>query len=147
MEKISRSLAETEAIARDFLTRLTVKRGTGCAATIIGLRGDLGAGKTAFTQAVARILGIKDKVQSPTFVLIRNYIILKNHWRKLVHIDCYRLASGADLLKLGWRELTATPTNLIFIEWPERVTELLPPETSRIYFEFINETGRKIIYD
>lgn len=174
MEKISHSLAETEQIAIECLEQLA--RGNYPAqvgkATLVGLEGDLGSGKTTFTQAVARQLGIRASVQSPTFVIIKTYSIPRRQgvprrqgeslpfgkdspcqwppcqwpWRRLVHIDCYRLGRAEDLLRLGWRELAADPANLILVEWPERVGDLLSSPTLIIKFEVLGETKRKIIY-
>lgn len=159
MEIISCSLAETEQVAKEFLAKLakTVKKLEY--ATVVTLSGELGAGKTAFTQAAARALGIRARVTSPTFVIMKNYLVKKGEtlpegkvspwgwpWRRLMHIDCYRLSSGEDLLKLGWRELAASAASLIFIEWPERVGDLLAAPTSRIKFEVVGETERSIIY-
>jgi len=159
---MSKSLAETEQIASDFLSNLD-KQPARNSATVVGLSGDLGSGKTTFTQAAARTLGVRDAVQSPTFVIIKSYAIPKNWqgeslpaskdspsvwpWRKLVHIDCYRLEKPEDLTKLGWAELAADSANLIFIEWPENVMAALLPGLITIKFETISETERKIVYD
>jgi len=156
MEKVSKNLAETEQIAKNFLEKLIIwaaKRNEN-SATVVGLSGDLGSGKTTFTQAIALALGIKDTVQSPTFVIIKNYkthcqgLPLTNYpWGKLVHIDCYRFEKPEDLIKLGWAELIADSVNLIFIEWPENVAVALPSDLFQIKFETVDETTRKIIYD
>lgn len=153
MERVSKNLAETEVIAWDFLTHLTVKVETNQRATVVGLHGDLGAGKTTFVQAIGRALGIKDRITSPTFVLIKNYAIPQigkaspRQWKKLVHIDCYRLEKLEELGKLSWSELIADQSNLILIEWPERVEKILPAETIKINFEILGETERKIVYN
>ncbi|MFH1170369.1 MAG: tRNA (adenosine(37)-N6)-threonylcarbamoyltransferase complex ATPase subunit type 1 TsaE [Candidatus Vogelbacteria bacterium] len=67
-------------------------------------------------------------------------------WERLVHIDCYRLDRSDDLLHLGWNEIVADPNNLILVEWPERVGDLLSSSTLKIKFEVIDENSRKIIY-
>ncbi|MBI2097990.1 MAG: tRNA (adenosine(37)-N6)-threonylcarbamoyltransferase complex ATPase subunit type 1 TsaE [Candidatus Vogelbacteria bacterium] len=159
MEIVSRSLAETEEAARAFLDKLKPAKGR---ATVIGLLGELGSGKTAFTQAAARALGIRAPVQSPTFVIMKTYAVsgkwqgspLTNGkgdpfcpWGNLIHIDCYRLNKADDLLHLGWDELAADPANLILVEWPERVGNLLSSPALKIKFEVVDENSRKIIYD
>src|ERR1035437_10881724 len=97
-------------------------------ATIIALSGDLGAGKTTLAQEVARILGIKENVISPTFVIMKRYGISDplSHYNDLVHIDAYRLKSSNELLHLGWSEISANPKNIILVEWPELVPECIP---------------------
>ncbi|MBI4135934.1 MAG: tRNA (adenosine(37)-N6)-threonylcarbamoyltransferase complex ATPase subunit type 1 TsaE [Candidatus Vogelbacteria bacterium] len=143
MEIVSRSLAETEEIARAFLDKLKPAKGR---ATVVGLLGELGSGKTTFTQAAARALGIRAPVQSPTFVIMKKYPITGAAWENLIHIDCYRLDRADDLLHLGWNELATSPENLILVEWPERVGNLLSSPTLKIKFEVAGETSRKIIY-
>lgn len=151
MEIISHSLVETADFASRILVELADKRRTN-QATLVGLSGDLGSGKTTFTQAVARALGITGRVTSPTFVIMKKYQGLtlleakESPWKNLIHIDCYRLESQKDLLHLGWKEIVADKNNLILVEWPERVGELISSPTLKIKFEVINETTRKIIY-
>ncbi|MEK7552941.1 MAG: tRNA (adenosine(37)-N6)-threonylcarbamoyltransferase complex ATPase subunit type 1 TsaE [Patescibacteria group bacterium] len=148
METISQNLIATAEFAAECLKFLN-QTSASTEATVVGLSGELGAGKTAFTQAVARALGVRAAVLSPTFVLIKTYPLPKNanwHWRRLVHLDCYRLDQAADLAKLGWAELSADSANLIFVEWPERVAEILPATTTKIIFEIIGEFTRRISF-
>jgi tRNA threonylcarbamoyladenosine biosynthesis protein TsaE len=126
MKYVSKSLEETEKIARDFVATLT----SSSAATVVGLYGTLGAGKTAFTQAAARALGVGEEITSPTFVIEKVYELAGKPFARLVHIDAYRLLKPEELLHLGWRELIADPQNLIFIEWPENVAEIMPPHAA-----------------
>ncbi len=150
MEIVSNSLAQTQAFAVEILEKLAVfQTKNQTRATVVGLSGDLGAGKTTFTQAVARALGIKDVVQSPTFVIMKSYPTGKDspcQWGRLIHLDCYRLERAEELARLGWAELIADPTNLILVEWPERVAEIIPTSSAQIKFEVVSETARKIIY-
>ncbi|MBI3020296.1 MAG: tRNA (adenosine(37)-N6)-threonylcarbamoyltransferase complex ATPase subunit type 1 TsaE [Parcubacteria group bacterium] len=62
-----------------------------------------------------------------------------------IHIDCYRIDASKEIALLGWDEKVKNPRNLIFVEWAERIEELLPPKTMRIYFEFVDESKRKIV--
>ncbi len=149
MQKLSKSLEETRELARDFLASLSVNN---AGATVIGLSGDLGSGKTAFTQAIARELGVAENITSPTFVLEKIYPVklpVGNHgtskFQKLIHVDAYRLESGEELLKLGFGELLQDKSNLIIIEWVERVREILG-EFREIDFKFIDEQTREIRY-
>jgi tRNA threonylcarbamoyladenosine biosynthesis protein TsaE len=110
----------------------------GQAPRIIALQGDLGGGKTTFTQGLAKGLGVKDKVLSPTFPIIRKY----SGKRELIHIDCYRIESK-DLLSLGWKEMLESKA-VIVIEWAEKIKEILPVETLWIHFRFLNEKERAL---
>ncbi len=113
-------------------------------AIVVALSGELGAGKTTLTQFIARELGIKENVISPTFILIKNYEIKNKIFNKLVHIDAYRFEHENELLKLGWEELLANPKNLILIEWPEKVSKIIPKDVIWIKLEHKNEEERMI---
>lgn len=113
-------------------------------ATVVALAGDLGAGKTTLTQAIARALGIKETVISPTFVIMKSYKLSDSVFSTLVHIDAYRLNSAKELLRLGWDELISNPKNLILIEWPERVSEIIPKDATKIYLAHVDEKTRNI---
>ena len=96
---------------------------------------------------MARELGITETVTSPTFVIEKIYEIpasAKSRFKHLIHIDAYRLESPSELARLGFVEIVADSSNLIFIEWPERLGDLLPPTTIRLNFSHVNETTRKI---
>ena len=117
---------------------------SGESATVVALMGDLGAGKTTLTQAIALELGIQENVISPTFVIMKSYPITGGTHEKLVHIDAYRLHGGHELLKLGWSELIADPKNLVFIEWPERVFDIIPGTANSVSLTHISEEERGI---
>ena len=85
---ISKSLEETQQLAHEWVNSLDTSRNE---ALVVGLYGNLGAGKTAFTQAVARELGIQEIVTSPTFVIEKIYPTSHPHFARLIHIDAYRL--------------------------------------------------------
>ncbi|MEK7150296.1 MAG: tRNA (adenosine(37)-N6)-threonylcarbamoyltransferase complex ATPase subunit type 1 TsaE [Patescibacteria group bacterium] len=142
MKILSKSLENTEKMAREFVEKEFVKNDGG--ALIVGLYGDLGSGKTAFTQVVAKCLGVKETVTSPTFVIEKIYKLDHRDFEHLIHIDAYRLKNGDELLHLGWEEIAKNPKNIIFIEWPERVAEILPNNMKKIYFTFVNEDTREI---
>ena len=140
MRYISKSMEETRAIAKEFLNTLEL----GEKAVIVALQGDLGAAKTTFTQAVGAELGIAENMQSPTFVIEKIYEIDWKGFKHLIHIDAYRLESSDELLRLGWREISREPENLIFIEWPENVASIIPADAKKISFGFIDEETREI---
>lgn len=110
---------------------------------VIALTGQLGTGKTIFVQGFAKELGIKEKIISPTFVLIRQHEIPKSG-KILYQIDLYRLENIKDLKHLGLEEILSNPDNVTLIEWAEKAKELLPKDTTWVSFESLDETVRKI---
>ncbi len=123
MKYVSNSIEETQKVADDFISMLSPKSD---GAIVVGLSGDLGAGKTAFTKCVAKSLGIEDTVTSPTFVIEKIYALSDQKFSHLIHIDAYRLDRSSELLNLGWQKIVADPKNLIFVEWSERVIDIMP---------------------
>ena len=113
-------------------------------ATIITLSGDLGAGKTTLTQEVARRLGVIGEITSPTFVIMKRYEINHTHFKNLIHIDAYRLNSDAELLTLGFQEISENKDNLIFIEWPERVPACTQNSACQVFLSHVDEEARFI---
>ena len=109
---------------------------------IIALMGDLGAGKTTFTHGFAESLGIKDKIISPTYVLIRQHQ-LPNSKRTLYHIDLYRLEE-VNPQELGLTDLFNQKEDIILIEWAEKLKNKLPQEAMVIKFKHISENSREI---
>ena len=134
--------SENEYVARDFIATL-VPHST---ATTLGFRGDLGAGKTTFTKAIAKVVGVAETITSPTFVILKNYKITQptTHFTTLTHIDAYRLDSGDELEKLKFNELLTDSDRLIIVEWPENVTSALPNNTQYIDFSVLDEQSREI---
>lgn len=115
---------------------------------ILGLRGELGAGKTTFVQGFAKGLGLKDKILSPSFVILKKFKIPESKigFQNFYHIDCYRIRGGKELLDLGLKEIVSDPKNIVLIEWPERVESILPKNTMFIKFRFVNMNTREIIW-
>lgn len=111
---------------------------------VIGLVGNLGAGKTVFSQGLAKGLGVNDNVTSPTFVVMKIYDC-HNHPTILqfCHIDAYRLRGGADLLALGVEDYLGEPSTLTVIEWSDKVSGVLPDKAKIINIE-IRDSQRSI---
>ncbi len=128
-----------EAILKDLKT-------SNDQATVIGLYGDLGAGKTTLTQEIARQLGITQNVISPTYVIMKSYALpaTKYDFKKLIHIDAYRLKDARELEVLGWQEIISDPKNLILVEWPERVEKSIPEDHHKIYLAHEEAETRSI---
>ena len=141
-------------------------------ATVLSLEGELGAGKTTFTQGFVKGLGIKENPRSPTFVLMQIYTITPSNspfvrgrkktkppsplrrgkgrdrsygrFSNFIHIDAYRIASK-DLKSLGWREFVKNKENIILIEWGNRVKNILPKNSLRIIFEHVGHHRQRLI--
>ena len=111
---------------------------------VIALFGELGAGKTTFVQGFAEGLKIKEKIISPTFVLIRQHPISKTK-KILYHIDLYRLNNMTDLKQLGLEEIWSDPKNIVLIEWADKIKNLLPKGVIKIYLEVVDTNTRKIM--
>lgn len=141
MEQELKSLSELEEYARIFISGL--KKQTAHA-TIVGLSGELGAGKTAFAKSLAKILGISVEVSSPTFVIAKFYDLKEARWSRLVHIDAYRIEHLKELRVLRFKDLIDDPHNLIMIEWPELIKDAFPKDATLLQFKFINESVRSI---
>ncbi|MCA1809526.1 MAG: tRNA (adenosine(37)-N6)-threonylcarbamoyltransferase complex ATPase subunit type 1 TsaE [Kiritimatiellia bacterium] len=132
MEFTTNSSAETKRRAAALAPRLP-------AGTVIALYGEIGAGKTCFVQGLARGLGIKGPVASPTF------IIINEHAGKtpLYHVDLYRLPTVEDALQIGLEEYFSRD-GITVIEWAERAEELLPPGTIRVHLTAQGQNCRHI---
>jgi tRNA threonylcarbamoyladenosine biosynthesis protein TsaE len=143
MKKISKNISENKEIAEFFLNKILEKPKNTKGATVVALSGDLGAGKTSFTQATALHLGIKNKINSPTFVLIKKYKIKNKKYKFLFHIDAYRLKNEQELLYLGWEDIIGDKEHLVFIEWPERVKKVIPKGSVPVKISHTKEGYRK----
>ncbi len=127
-------------LAQEFLVFTQVDKG----ALIVGLEGDLGGGKTTFVQGFAKGLDIKEKILSPTFVILKKFKIQSTRFKTLFHIDCYRIQEPRELLDLGFSEIISNPENIVIIEWVEKVKKILSKEIVTLKFNFIDEKTREI---
>jgi len=156
---ITHSTKSTRDLAKKIAQKI-IKQKTGKTAFVLTLSGELGSGKTTFVQGLAEGLGIKDKVISPTFVIIKKFKI-KNQNAKIkitnqkskiresefnlfYHIDAYRIDKPEEVLGLGWREIVSNPRNIVAIEWPERIKKFLPKNTVLVKLKFVDKNQRKI---
>jgi len=123
---LSDSPAKTKKLG-ELLAKTILKSGTGGQARVLLLQGDLGAGKTQFTQGLAKGFGVKETVNSPTFTIIKKYPVAgRSGFCNFYHIDCYRLNSGRDLGELGMGAVLNDPANIVALEWPAVVENDLP---------------------
>ena len=113
---------------------------------VLALMGDLGAGKTKFLQGLAKGLGVKGRVNSPTFNILKIYPVVSNkRVKQFCHIDAYRLESAQDLLSLGIEEYFQDLKTVTAIEWAERVKGLFTKKTIKIKIQHIASEKRAIL--
>lgn len=132
MEFITHSPEETEKIGEK-LGKILV------AGTVVAYRGDLGAGKTAFTRGLARGLGFREQVTSPTYTIVNEYL---GGRLPLFHFDMYRLRSADELFDIGWDDYLDR-NGICAVEWSENVAEALENPLT-VTIEKLGETSRKI---
>jgi len=143
LKKNFNSPREAKRFAADLAKRLAKKRQRS--ALIVALTGELGSGKTTFIQGFLRALGVKKKIISPTFVLIKNYKLKIENYQYAYHIDCYRVKKSSEFLKLGLREILSSPQNIVLIEWAEKIKKILPKNIIWLKFKHgSKENERKI---
>lgn len=136
------NLDELRRFADDFALKLQ-------GGDVVGLIGDLGAGKTTFVQFLATALGVREEVKSPTFVLVREYAVteptaLARNIQKLVHADAYRLEDENELWAIGFADLVEDAETVTVVEWADRLPALRDHATYReLKFEF--DIGEKRI--
>jgi len=134
-DMIFNSVKETQQFASDYAKEISKGK-------VIALVGDLGSGKTTFSQGFAQGLGIKDKVISPTFKLVSEY----KGDKTLYHIDCYRIESAKDFINIGAEEFICSNESITLIEWADRVKPLWSEDWICIYFNIIeNQPNSRII--
>ena len=129
---LTNSPTETETVGAALAQRLTP-------GTVIAYRGDLGAGKTAFTRGLARGLGIQDPVTSPTYTIVNEYL---GGRLPLFHFDMYRLHSADDLFDIGWDDYLERG-GVCAVEWSENVEDALEDPIT-VTIEKLGEQSRKI---
>jgi len=153
MRYISRGTKETEKIVAGITRRLLA---TGRRPLVVGLVGELGAGKTFFARHFLRELGAEEKIASPTFVLIKEYKLYPERraakskdylaqYHKAYHVDAYRLTKPGDLNCLGFSESLQEKNAIFLIEWADKIKPLLPRDTIWIKFDHGKKESERII--
>jgi tRNA threonylcarbamoyladenosine biosynthesis protein TsaE len=141
-EIFSQSPSQTKKVGQILASQIL--RGKLKRAFVLGLIGDLGGGKTTFLQGFAKGLKIKEKILSPTFILIRKFQIPNSKFQNFYHIDCYRISKPKEILDLGFKEIISNPKNIVAIEWAEKIKKFLPKGTLILKFDFLDQKKRKI---
>lgn len=130
-----------QEVARHILETLSKKEG----ATVLALHGELGAGKTTFTQALGAHMGVKEHITSPTFLVMRRYETEDDRFQYLIHIDAYRVESLDEMRVLKFDALL-NESSLVVIEWAERIADLLPSDTVHVSLLHKEEDTRTLTH-
>ncbi len=146
MELFTKSAAETKEVGKKLANDLVKSERKHLTAALIG---DLGSGKTTFVQGFAKGLGINQRILSPTFILMRKYLVekLPMRFKGLYHVDFYRIPENPheEARNLGLFELWGQDGNIVLIEWGEKVKDLLPVDSYLIEFKNQGQEIRRII--
>lgn len=132
MEYISQSSEETEKLGEKLGMKL--KKGQ-----VVSLRGSLGAGKTVLAKGIAKALGIKESIVSPTFTIVQEY----DGEKKLYHLDLYRLSGDDEFESMGGEEFLYSD-GITLIEWSEKIEDMLPDDTLFVNISINNDLSRTI---
>lgn len=132
---ISHSEQETSQIAADFAKAVS-------APSVITLCGDLGAGKSCFARAFLQSLGVKETITSPTFSLVNLY--QSTDGIQLAHMDLYRLEDDEEAYQAGIEEILHDPNTISLVEWPERLSWMLPKDHIQINISHQGDNQRQI---
>jgi len=149
---ITKSAGRTKEVGEK-LARIILKNKPKKQAVVVGLEGNLGGGKTTFLQGFAKGLGIKEKILSPTFVILKRFKIpgqrtkdkkQKAKFGTFYHADCYRIKNPKELSELGFDEIISNSGNVVAVEWAGRIKKILPKGTIGLNFKFVDKKTRKI---
>jgi tRNA threonylcarbamoyladenosine biosynthesis protein TsaE len=128
------SLTEIKATAEQFIQLIGENR-------VFAFYGSMGAGKTTFIKSICSELGVIENITSPTFSIVNEYITANN--RPIYHFDCYRLKNIGEAYDFGADEYFFSD-NLCFIEWPEKIEELLPPDCVKVTIGVLDDESREV---
>jgi tRNA threonylcarbamoyladenosine biosynthesis protein TsaE len=151
METTTESPNETKKLGKKLAADIAEGLRHKAESKIVALVGDLGAGKTTFVQGFAESLGIKTRIISPTFIIMRKYEIggKTTGLKALYHLDFYRLEGNweHEVENLGLAEIWKEEGNIVLIEWAEKIKKFLPKNTIWVNFEVLGDNERKISYE
>lgn len=131
-------LDEIREVARRFLDAMDNR-------TVFAFRGTMGAGKTTFIKALCEELGVQDVINSPTFAIVNEYGPTDDG-RLIYHFDFYRINKPEEAYDFGYEDYIYSDA-LCFIEWPEKIEELLPPDTVNVYIEEQPDGSRRVVME
>lgn len=142
---ITNNASQTKKIGESLAKKILNKKKKEKKAQVLALQGELGGGKTTFLQGFAKSLGIKERILSPTFVILKKFRLLNQNFKFFYHIDCYRVKKEREILSLGFKKIISDPQNIITVEWANHIKNILPKGVISIDFSFHNKNKRKII--
>ncbi|MCA9356862.1 tRNA (adenosine(37)-N6)-threonylcarbamoyltransferase complex ATPase subunit type 1 TsaE [Candidatus Nomurabacteria bacterium] len=134
--------AEFSVVIKAVLEEFSVKKAEET--LVIALVGDLGAGKTTFTQILGQTLGVTEHITSPTFTIMKTYSLNHNQFDNLVHMDAYRIEDETELVPLKFSEILNNPRTIVCIEWPEKISSIVPQSAIKIAIKIIDNEKRKV---
>lgn len=127
------------------LAREILRKKPGKSARVLALSGKLGSGKTTFVQGFFRGLGLKARVMSPTFIIMRRTAFRNEKYKNVFHIDVYRIKSSKELLPLKLNEVMKSPENIVLVEWAEKVRKILPKGSRWLEFGYTKQNNERVI--
>ena len=131
---------ELPGIVGEFIENLEI----GATATVLLLEGDLGAGKTTFTQELAKQMGFEEPVVSPTFVIQKRYEKYRIGWKNKIQIEEKSIDGHRDIEKRDWKEWIKKPEKVVVVEWPDIIKEALPEDHYKLSFSHTSEETRTL---
>jgi tRNA threonylcarbamoyladenosine biosynthesis protein TsaE len=144
--QVTTNYKQTQKLGAKFAKEILLSKTSQKNAVVVALSGNLGGGKTTFLQGFAKGLGVKEKILSPTYVIMKKFVIPAKAGIQFFHFDCYRLNKPEDILELGFEKIISNPKNIIAVEWPEKIKKVLPKNIIKINFKFIDENIREISF-
>ncbi len=136
-EIVINSLADIGAAAREFIEKTGNHR-------LFALYGHMGAGKTTFTVALCKAMGVEDNVNSPTFAIVNEYLLPDGE--PMYHFDFYRIRNNAEAMDIGVEDYFYSG-HLCVMEWPENIEDLLPEETLAVYITVNPDQSRTVSWE
>ena len=141
LEFLSQSPKETQALAKNFLLQFK----SFDRSLVLALSGNLGAGKTTFIKSFIRSMGVKKRITSPTFLILRRFAINNKIFKNIFHVDAYRIKDEKDLRGINIRDVLKEPSNIVLVEWADRIKKVLPKETIWVKFKYGKERDEREI--
>ncbi|MBI2053951.1 MAG: tRNA (adenosine(37)-N6)-threonylcarbamoyltransferase complex ATPase subunit type 1 TsaE [Candidatus Staskawiczbacteria bacterium] len=142
---ISANSGQTKKLGEKLAKEILMAR-LGEKAAVLALDGNLGSGKTTFLQGFAKGLKIKEKILSPTFIIFRKIKIPgRKNFLFFYHFDCYRVKKKKEIMELGFEKIISGKKNIVAIEWPKSIKNMLPKQAVILKFRFIDKSSREVI--
>jgi tRNA threonylcarbamoyladenosine biosynthesis protein TsaE len=142
----SSSSEDTQKIAKEIAINIKKnlnKRAKN--AVIFELIGNLGSGKTTFVKGFIKEFGFRGNIKSPTFIIMRRTKVKNDFFDNVFHIDAYRLKKIDDFLALNFKEIISNPKNIVLIEWPQNIKNIIKEKTIKIKFFYGKKENERII--